>query len=508
MSRVRIVEGATNILTKGEHNIYSEGNINISSLKSVNLQGEESGIHYGDNPGFAPDIAPGLTEACVVYFRPMKNYSGNISGIDWMRLGERGDVNFEKTIGEYIGVGDQRSFVKKAQKLEMLGREYNPLTIRDSAGEALGKYYSAWVSLYPENTCDSAASEIYLALDIKAKEKLDKPVRFVCDNPKLFDFTQEIPPIGKKSEYLNKENNAFRIKCLTGFDKVQEVRAYIDLDETDADGKPKQLLVGRFYVLPNDNDHRYKVKVQLVKIILTNRDTPFLLDKVNDKMFDIETWLQNKLHPLLIRPIVEDTIDEIDLRTEFARGDYDGYTMDNRNQATFGSDEKVLSDSGSSQWYNEIGTAYYKRLNSEAEVAARNTINAERAANGQPALAADAYVPYDPPLANTLVIYFLNMPVANSDTDSSMAGMIKGRANTPGSSIFIYKDGINERTLTHESLHSMGVPHPFDDDSKYIFEQSKTDNLMDYYNNEEYSYKWQWDIVWESRGNMLEKEAE
>lgn len=55
MTRLRIVEGVTTIITKGEHHIFSDGNINISSLKSVSIKGDK-GINYGSNPMDAPDL--------------------------------------------------------------------------------------------------------------------------------------------------------------------------------------------------------------------------------------------------------------------------------------------------------------------------------------------------------------------------------------------------------------------------------------------------------------------
>lgn len=65
-------------------------------------------------------------------------------------------------------------------------------------------------------------------------------------------------------------------------------------------------------------------------------------------------------------------------------------------------------------------------------------------------------------------------------------------------------------TVTHELLHTLGLPHTFRDeeayDSKYryfFYKQYCTDNLMDYASNEDEKlvlkktsiYKWQWDII-------------
>ncbi|MBL4745667.1 MAG: hypothetical protein JKY08_04805 [Flavobacteriaceae bacterium] len=68
-------------------------------------------------------------------------------------------------------------------------------------------------------------------------------------------------------------------------------------------------------------------------------------------------------------------------------------------------------------------------------------------------------------------------------------------------SAIVYKDGFSDSTVAHETLHSMGLYHSFDNDSEFIFEQDMTDNVMDYSDIGKYgipvisTWQWQWSIL-------------
>jgi hypothetical protein len=67
----------------------------------------------------------------------------------------------------------------------------------------------------------------------------------------------------------------------------------------------------------------------------------------------------------------------------------------------------------------------------------------------------------------------------------------------------IYFDSAHDReTPSHELLHTLGLPHPFDGNShnaKFTFEYCKTNNVMDYTHNVRKKrlslYHWQWQII-------------
>ncbi len=46
--------------------------------------------------------------------------------------------------------------------------------------------------------------------------------------------------------------------------------------------------------------------------------------------------------------------------------------------------------------------------------------------------------------------------------------------------VIVFQNRDNFTSMVHELIHSIGVHHTFDNDSKYTFELRKTDNVMDY----------------------------
>ncbi|WP_262891363.1 hypothetical protein [Epilithonimonas arachidiradicis] len=46
--------------------------------------------------------------------------------------------------------------------------------------------------------------------------------------------------------------------------------------------------------------------------------------------------------------------------------------------------------------------------------------------------------------------------------------------------------------MAHETLHSMGLYHSFDNDGEYTFEYQKTNNIMDYSFDSDRKLLWYW----------------
>ncbi|WP_294298132.1 hypothetical protein [uncultured Chryseobacterium sp.] len=70
------------------------------------------------------------------------------------------------------------------------------------------------------------------------------------------------------------------------------------------------------------------------------------------------------------------------------------------------------------------------------------------------------------------VILFFNEPGHNA------IGRSQGIGGANGASIF--RDGVQENTIAHEALHSIGLYHSFDNNGEFTFEIYKVDNIMDY----------------------------
>ena len=83
-------------------------------------------------------------------------------------------------------------------------------------------------------------------------------------------------------------------------------------------------------------------------------------------------------------------------------------------------------------------------------------------------------------------------------------GRAYGIGGNPDSkkSVLICTKGFSDSTVAHETLHSMGLYHTFDNDSKFTFKFSETDNIMDYSDIENRkipvisTFVWQWKRLW------------
>lgn len=56
----------------------------------------------------------------------------------------------------------------------------------------------------------------------------------------------------------------------------------------------------------------------------------------------------------------------------------------------------------------------------------------------------------------------------------------------------IFAKGMNQNTIAHETLHSMGLYHSFDNDGEYTFEYQKTNNIMYYSFDSDRKLLWYW----------------
>lgn len=84
-------------------------------------------------------------------------------------------------------------------------------------------------------------------------------------------------------------------------------------------------------------------------------------------------------------------------------------------------------------------------------------------------------------------------------------GNIVGVAKEIGGSkeAVILEEGINdEKSITHELLHCLGLKHPFDQKNNFKFRAGATNNIMDY-NKFEYELHYTWQYQWREIKNRL-----
>jgi len=86
---------------------------------------------------------------------------------------------------------------------------------------------------------------------------------------------------------------------------------------------------------------------------------------------------------------------------------------------------------------------------------------------------------------DSMIIFFINYlgGIRNDDNTTTQLG---GYSSGIGSDVVIFQMGVNNRVVvSHEILHSLGVPHTFDktdENSLYVYKGYNTENIMDYVN--------------------------
>ena len=100
-------------------------------------------------------------------------------------------------------------------------------------------------------------------------------------------------------------------------------------------------------------------------------------------------------------------------------------------------------------------------------------------------------------------IYLIDEPASPSFSPTDDAYGWASGIPSAIKSVMIYRAGLLDSTLAHETLHTMGLNHSFVDLTIHTFKNNKTDNIMDYSDTDSTSpipviqlWKWQYSIIY------------
>ncbi|KGN79851.1 hypothetical protein HW49_05805, partial [Porphyromonadaceae bacterium COT-184 OH4590] len=190
-----------------------------------------------------------IENRCVVEFRPPKKFDWSY-GFDWFREGREGDggIDFNKICTAASAMGND---------------EYNAGDIDFSQWKKptkdKTKHYDSWLALYPPNQENYGSTEATLRLLAFSDKDYDATLRVDFDS----DYFQVSPTEFALPKSVNNKKGTFlesplTIKCIKAFGEEQRIRIVSEGDEE----------VGCLRVVPNDDNHRYKLKVRLVNVAL------------------------------------------------------------------------------------------------------------------------------------------------------------------------------------------------------------------------------------------------
>ncbi|MFZ4929797.1 phage baseplate assembly protein V [Chryseobacterium sp. Mn2064] len=446
--------------------IHSDQNTIVNSKGVIDMHGKR-GNNQTNKPQNYKYIPVYVDERCLVSFRPKNDWEGKGYGFDWIRVGDTkiaGDINYGNRIGKYrdsngalrqlydndpnlspvsFFVNDKTEFVK-------LMSLFNPhvYTIKNKKGKKIKiNYCVPWLSLYPQvtiknikqsngkivpkefvTTYKNTAARLRVIIDIKKKpEKLT----LEYEN-KFFNITHAPFPLT-----IRKHELEMNITCLKEFATDQSIKVIATYK--DSQGKEELSLAGKLKVAKNKN--RYKAKIVFIEV-WTNIGNGIKKAQPTGR----DTELTQYMNQALINPHFENK-----LALKFHE-DVDSITKQKHNRKTnfnntlviVGSNAKKRIENG---WSDEI----YNFLNNELYKKYDKTKNYR-----------DYYK-----------IYFIN----------ESAGGLYGIGRSVDKdlrTIIVYAKGFNDSTVAHETLHSLGLYHSFDNDGEFTLEQNITDNIMDY----------------------------
>lgn len=475
MSYKSIVGGKLIVNAKGDIRSYAKENIEIISEKSIKVTGAEKGVTSG-KPKM---VAIYVNEKCLVHFRPKDNWNGENYGFDWVRTGDtkiKGDTNYKQIIGKYGAVYASRGGVltQSNDEFRKLMSKFNPHTffIKDKSGKKKGVNYCVpWLCLYPES----------IVKQVKQKDGTLKPTEVKSGFKNTTATLKTIVVIDKKPEKLELDydtklfkivNPAFplsvgkheiemSITCLKEFSSNQSIKVVATYKE--ASGKLEKSLAGKINVIKNKD--RYKVDVLFINVWtnINNASKPNKGVTINR-----DKELRKYLNQGLVNPIFEKV--NLDLSV-----DIDPITKKVTNRKTnfnnishaIGGIKPKIPDGATDDIYKFLNTELYKTY---------------------------SYKKYQ----NHFKVYFIN------ESAGGLYGI--GRSINEADdfrTILVYAIGFADSTVAHETLHSMGLYHTFDNNSDFTFEIFKTDNIMDYSDTATPAipvislYHWQWTKLWQ-----------
>lgn len=451
--KIRIVKGTTKISSKGDIVFHTFGGDMEFNAGQRNIWHGEKGNEVGNYEEMDTPTPININKH-IVEFRPPKNFDWSF-GFDWFREGKDGDNGID--------------FKKISKNISLLQKEYyaKQLELSQWKNKPKDKEYSydSWLTIYPPNNEKYGKNKAILSLLTYSDEDMKEPLKVDYDNT-CFNVTGQLLPL-KKSNKGRLIENALTIECIKTFNEEQKIRI---LTQTNQE-------VGCLRVLPNGDSHRYKLKIQLIKVFLFEEDKGYLNSQI--KQSDIKKMLNTgTFSQCYLRPIVEPQVQELDLTDRST--EWERYRIEIPVKGTE-QKEKIISETYLDTVYSKIRRAYYDK---KADEEYNTNYN--------------------------LIFFFINHKVGTYQENEGYNkteqkwGNTKGYTNTPGKISLIMQDGVNSHTLCHEALHARGLDHTFEDEkntSKYLFTKHKTDNIMDYIEENKNddrlkaTYKWQWDKI-------------
>ncbi|QYS87445.1 hypothetical protein JJC03_06095 [Flavobacterium oreochromis] len=481
MSRTRIVGGNLIKITGGTYRIFAKKGIEFHSNGKI-IMNAEGGTVYGE-PESPPVIQANITlpAKCIVQFRPKNGWKGEF-GFDWFRLGDtgiKGDVDYNTIVGQYYSLPitdpattiftDDNSWSvnferdpqsaafaqhNRLQQLKRLyGIEYFQLT--DDKGVLQTKeYYKPVIALFaqqrdpnkPKKFIETGKAELQLYLQFDYQNgKAVKPKKILFEaNGVLLDSNNPYIEIDKPTIEEKDINEKIEIEltCKTEFqaDKTVEVYAI----SNDAAGNEVKSLAGVLKVIAPSKKITKNVVIIRVK---TSAGTG------------------NKASLDLLRLIAKQALINLNIVTKHIG-------VNGRN------DEIKIDLSNPQHNLNNWDFNFLCRVETT-----RTPPNILQKTPVDRILLDTFNRDYRNNYNNHFKLFFLentqiNFKIDNTTENEIIDGGVNGYSGI-NSNYGIMFSTHDDKTIAHETLHGLGIPHSFFG-QHYVYQAQKTEDIMDY----------------------------
>lgn len=471
--------------SKGTLDIKSDGHVNTSS-KADEAKKERAG-----------EISIAMVE-----FRPTSTYNGSF-GFDWLRvddnkLEKKSHYPAEQPYGNIIegGYGDGKTDLtdgKDGSAYKKLKSEYKKIIVnmqdKSDDSKRTKEYFVPYLSIYPKSYVDTFTNtdqknkpvfeaELALLVDIGVDEidslefKYDKKL-FDLDKNKLQDTKRTAD--GKQFSV----DKTIKITCKEEIPDLSSGEIYVYAYPKDAKGKPAaereamRSLAGKIQVLPNGEEQRKKLKIVVI-CVKTNIAGTIRTGVISDEEIN---RFQNTLHQGMVECKIEQYRED-----EFGRVliDEEGKSMVIKLDLSQNKEYKI-----GGKYVNTNGNINEDIDKCSVFTDLRNIFFSDK--------------------KNLHYMGYMTIFIFDEKAYDGIVGQVQGI----GKKNLILFQGRNDKTLSHEGLHGLGLYHTHRDktpiqkrDQKYVYPNAHssslkaTDNIMSYNGAlRKTTWNWQWEIL-------------
>ena len=445
----------------------------------------------------------------TVEFRPHQDWDGEF-GIDWYRKGQNTwlndpfgfkiyDMNFAGNVGtmpaQMNGNDYEDVFEPDNKMLAKLKREeYNVKITPWSLGDNETECFTSWLSLDKDQTAK-------LNLRIRVKKEAGKlSIRYPNQYFKINDaagyldaadalFSFYDLPADQKTVTAAARFFDLKITCIKEF-------AFAQILQVKADDR----LAGMLKAFPNANKPVQNILFVPVKIKLPdNKERNFSPGSESPVSSDYISNQKKWLAQFLLHSQIKANIEMFNNSDEPLAGDNYGQldlTSDTNFTEEFTPDD---SDPANNKGMfirktvnNQDITVYSLRAYYKSQQTNRLDLKQYLTDHLPEKYKADKYKSY-------LIAFFMNVAGFSMTDDTTQKDQLNGYSGGKWTNLLIFKlSANNNETVSHETYHSLDMPHTFDklsENSLYVYKPQQTDNLLDYTHDRRSLFHWQWLIA-------------